>query len=227
MNKLTIIIAIALLVAFGGCSKRPENETNNEIYFDVVNSNVRIWEDAAGKYNIILAYEVSNLINKPLYFKESDFDIVDENGNLIDTMKSVSAYPPIINSDETAVYYDAKISDKISDANIKLKAIPHIKVEKSKIKRKEVGINGITGWRNRNAIGIIENRTSRTEYNNVQIAIISRTQSNEVVSVLTAKVDSIKPGEQIEFEAEDRLKQEHLGPDIVVTKHQNFAYVLP
>lgn len=222
MKKLTIIIVVALLITCNGCSLGTDNKPN----FDVVGSNVTIWEDSTGEYSIILAFEVSNLINKSLYFKESDFDIVDENGNLVETMKLVSAYPSVVEPKKTAVYYDAKISDKISDTSIKLKAIPHIEAEKSKVKKANLHITGATTGGSSCASGIVVNGSSMTEYNNVHIAIISRKTNNEVVSVMTATIDSIKPDEQINFEVRDRLKERELGPN-VVTKYQNFAYIDP
>ena len=220
MKKLTIIIVVALLITFSGCSEGSDNKPN----FDVVSNNVTIWEDSTGEYSIVLAFEVSNLINDPLYFKESDFDIVDENGKLIDTMKSVSAYPPIVNPDETAVYYDARISDKISDTNIRLKAIPHIESEKS-----HVNLNGLIMTDSRvggslYSTGTVKN-DSFQEYKNVHIAIISRKANKEVVSVMTATIDSIKPHEQIEFKAKDFLKQRDLGSD--TPRYQSFVYLDP
>lgn len=220
MGKLLAIIAVALLITLSGCTEAFDEKSN----FEVVDNNVTIWEDSTGEYNIVLAFEVSNLINAPLNFKESNFDIIDDNGSLIDTMQSVSAYPPVVNPDKTAVYFDVKISDRITDSNIKLKAIPHIETEKSNVKQANLSMKGITGWRGENAIGIVRNNSSRIEYNNVHIAIISRTQSNEVVSVMTATIDSIKPGEHVEFEAEDPLKHRKLGSDMVTT-FQNFAYI--
>lgn len=223
MKKLTILIVASLLSVLSSCT----NNSNGKLNFDIVSSNVTVLEDATGGYSIKLIVEVSNINNKQIYLKASDFDIIDEDGTLIDTMKSVSAYPSLIDTNETAVYYDTKVSDKISDSNIKLKAIPHIEYEKLKVKQKDISIKGISGWRGENAIGIIRNLSSRTEYKNVQIVIVGRTQSNEVVSVLTAKIDLIKPREYIEFEAEERLIQGNLGSATIATKYQNFAYIDP
>lgn len=223
MKKLTIAIVTTLLIILSGCS----NETNNKPIFGVVGSNVTIREDPTGAKNIVLIFEVSNLRKSSLYFKESNFDIVNENGKLIDTIQSVSAYPPIINPDETAVYYGAKVSNNISDTNIKLTAIPHIEVEKSKNKRKDLGINGVTGDGKGFITGLIENTSSKTEYKNVHVAIIRRTQNNEADSVVTATIDSLKPSEQIEFRAEDIVEGISLDSDIMVTTLQNFAYILP
>jgi len=222
MKKFTILICITLLIVFSGCSGCSDNEPN----FDVVSNNVTIWEDSTGGYSIILALEVSNLINAPLHFKESDFDIVDETGTVIETMNSVSAYPPVVKRSEVAVYYDAKTSDRISDANVKLKAIPHIETEKSKIKGEAVGTTGATTGGSLYADVLVHNASSRNEYNNVHIAVISRKSNNEVVSVMTGTIDSIKPREELEIRVEDRLKQRNLGADIV-TKYQLFSYLDP
>ena len=223
MKKLTFLIIVALLIILNGCS----NTTGNKPDFDVVGSNVTIWEDPEGAKNIVLAYEVSNLKRSSLHFKESDFDIVDENGKLIDTIQSVNAYPPIINRDETAVYYGAKVSDKITDTNIKLKAIPHIQAERTKDKRIELGINGTTGGGKGFITGIIQNPSLKKEYKNINIALVRRTQNKEAVSVMTATIGSLKPREIFEFRAEDVVKGRNLGPDATVIMFQNFAYVLP
>jgi|WetSurMetagenome_2_1015567.scaffolds.fasta_scaffold118915_1 hypothetical protein len=222
MKKLIIIIVLALLITLSGCSEGSDNQPD----FDAVSSNVTIWEDSTGEKYIILAVEVSNSINKPLYFKESDFDIVDEEGELIDTMKSVSAYPSVVDPDKTAVYYDAKISDKISDTNIRLKAVPHIESEKSRVKQANLSIKGVTVGGSKYAFGIVQNNSSQMEYNNVHIAIISRKENDEVVSVMTTTINSIKPREQVEFIVKDCLTQRDLGPDIV-TNYQNFVYITP
>ncbi len=225
MKRLTILISAALLILFSGCS----GESNNTPDFNVVSNNVTIWEASTDEYYIILAVESTNLSNKPLHFKASDFDIMDEDGNLIDTMKAVNAYPSTVIPDETGVYYDAKVSDKISGVDMKLSAVPHIEIEKSQLTNnqlKQLGITGATTGGSLYASGTVVNMSSRNEYNNVHIAIIGRTSDNKVVSVMTATIDSIKPREEIKFEAEDCLKQRSLGPD-VVTKYQNFAYILP
>jgi hypothetical protein len=224
MKRLTILIAV-VLIAFTGCS----GESNNTPSFNVASNNVTIWEAPTGEHYIILAIESTNLSNKPLHFKASDFDIVDEDGNLVDTMKAVNAYPSTVIPDEMGVYYNAKVSDKISDVNMKLSAVPHIEAEKSTLTNnqlKQLGITGATTGGSLYASGTVVNMSSQNEYNNVHIAIIGRTSDNKVVSVMTATIDSIKPREEIKFEAEDCLKQRSLGPD-VVTKYQNFAYIDP
>ena len=223
MKKVSIIIIITLFTKLlCGCSESP----NNTAVFNVVGNNVTIWEDSAGAKSIVLVSEVSNLTNNSLYFKESDFDIVDQNGNFIDTIQSVNAYPPIINPDETAVYYGAKVSEKITDPNLKLTAIPHIVAEKAKDKRKEIGINGITGDGNGFLTGIITNPSSKIDYKNIQIAIICRTQNNEAVSVMATEIDTLKPREQMEFKVVDTIGRE-LDSNITISTLQNFAYVLP
>jgi len=182
--------------------------------------------DSTGEDYIILAFEVSNSLNKPLYLKASDFDIVDENDELIDTMKLVNAYPQIIEPGNVAVYYDVKTSDKISDTNIKLKAIPHIESEKSHAKQYKLFITGVRTGGSSYAMVTVKNSSSRTEYSNVHIAVIAKKSNNEVVSVMTTTIDSIKPGAEMEYKVKDRLQQRELGSNIV-TDFYNFVYIDP
>jgi len=244
MKKLVIILIAAILVSFNGCSQAANNqpdsggarnnvtveghpeEINDQPDFEVVSNNVTVWEDYTEDYFIILAFEVSNLSNAPLHFKESDFNIVDEYGNLVSTMRSVSAYPPVVTPGSIAVYYHAKRSDVILDENISLIAIPHIEAERWSFRGNQLGIIDSRMGGSAFFTGVVENFSSRTTYNNVHIAVITRTSNNEVVSVMTATIDSIKPREQIEFKAEDIIWQRCLGPNFI-TIYQSFAYVAP
>jgi hypothetical protein len=226
MRNLVIVIIATLMIMFCACSKTNESEIN----FDLVDSHISIWKDSADKYYIVLAYEISNSGDTPLYFKESDFDIVDENGTLIEVLKSVSAYPPVVASEWTSVYYEAKVSDKIADVNIKLKVIPHIEAEKTHIKKNSIFMVESNMWGGSHATGIIENKSHWRKYKDVRIAIISRKLNDEIVSVMTASIDLIKAGERVEFMAEDRLKERFLDPNLSqseVTGHFKFIYIDP
>jgi len=141
-------------------------------------------------------------------------------------MKSVSAYPPVVEPDEIAVYYDVITCDKTLDANTNLKAIPHIEAEITDDNFNKLYITGVTCGGSKYAGVIVKNSSSKTVYNNVHIAIISRTQSNDVVSVMTAIIDSIKPGEEKEIQAEDRLIERDLD-SYIVTGFSYFAYLEP
>jgi hypothetical protein len=222
MKKLAIIIVTALSIVFSGCS----TGTDQKINLDDVGSNVTIWENSAGEKNIVLAFEVSNSNNHTLYFKESEFDIVDENGTLIDTMDAVNAYPAVVEAGNTAVYYSAKTSDKISDVNIKLKAISHIEVEKSKVSSKDFAIINSAKGGSAIATGTLKNLSSRNTYSNVHIATITRKSNNEVVLVMTATITSIKPQEEVEFIVKDCLEQRQVSPSVVTT-YQSYVYVDP
>ena len=222
MKQIAIIITVSLLITFSGCSERSRNNYD----FDVVSSNVTVWEDSTGEFFIILSLEVSNLSNAPLHFLESDFDIVDELGNLIDTMRLVNAYPPIVNSDAIAVYYGVQISDRISDASISLEAIPHIEAEKSRERGVSIGVIDTGRRMGEYTIGIVENFCFRTTYNDVNVAIVSRGSNNEVVSIKTAAIDSISPREQVEFRAEYILVQRDIGQENA-PRREFFVYVTP
>jgi len=204
VKKSTIIIIIALLIIFSGCSEVSDNKPN----FDVVSSDVVVLKNDTGEYSFLLACEVSNLTNGSLHFKESYFDIVDESGNLIDTIHSVKAYPPIVNAEKTAVYYNTKTSDKILDSNMELKAIPHIETEKTKDKLTTLLTPG--GGMDKVLVGVPSN--SKKEYTDVQVAVICRNPNNKVTGVLTAKISSIKPGKEVEVRPEGHLIEKYLDP---------------
>jgi len=220
MKTLKIIIVLLLLV-FYGCSGEDKNKTD----FDVVDSNVTIWRESTGEYSIVLAFEVSNLSVGSVFFKESDFDIVDENGNIIETMKAVSAYPPVIKPKEMAVYYEVKKSNNISNADIELSAIPHIntsEADKSKDSGDYLAIVDTNIGGSSHSAGIVKNISYKTEYNNVHIAVITRNSSNEVISVMTAELGLMKPGEQKNYIAKDRLEQR----DISLSIASNCQYII-
>lgn len=225
MKNVSIVIIALFLIALSGCS----GNSNYTPSFDVVGNDVTIWEDSTGEYYIVLAVETTNTSNKPVHFKASDFDIVDEDGSIIDTMKAVKAYPSTVVSDGMAVYYGAKVSDKVSALDMKLSAVPHIETEESKLTNNQLQQLITTGAETGGsayATGWVKNISRQTEYTNVHVAIVSRTSDNKVVSVMTATINSIKPQEEISVRLEDCLKQRRIGPDVVTT-YQNFAYIDP
>ena len=69
-----IIITLLFIILLSGCSERSDSTAA----FHVIGNRVTIREDSAGAKNIVVAVEVSNLTNSSLYFRESDFDNVDE-----------------------------------------------------------------------------------------------------------------------------------------------------
>lgn len=220
MKRLTFLMITVLLILLSGCSEG----SNNAPGFEAASNNVTIWEaPSGGKYCIKLFFEVVNTGKERLHLAASDFDIVDENGKLIDVMKQVTAYPPMIESGETAVYSMYNYTS-ISDINMVLKAIPHIKAEESKLKLKTLPMY-VESLGNSYAWGVVENN-KHDEYKNIQIAIICRRiESNEVIGVLTTKIDSIKSGGTVEFEAQEPLIQGNWYSNEVMEQH--FAYLEP
>lgn len=220
MNHLTILIVSALLVS--GCNISDSIDTKN---FDIVNNNVTVWEDPIlGECSMILAVEVRNTAHKPIEFQVSNFEIMDENGTVIDTMETVHAYPSVVESGETAVYYEVKTFHKVSGTTAEWKAIPHIEAEISNADQAQLSIKGMTTGGSQYAYGVVKNRSSHMTYQNVRIAVISRNNDNEVISVMTTTIDSIKPQESVNFQVKDRLENRYVGPDAAAT-YQGFAYV--
>lgn len=220
MKKTKIIAITLLLILLCSCTEGSDKKPN----YEITRSKVEIWSNPEGTNYIILAVEATNLSLFPLHFKESDFDIVDEKGTLIETMKSVNAYPPDVNPNKKVVYYNVKKTDKVFDNSIKLKAIPHIENKISMLNDAELAVIGITTGGSTYASGTLSNSSFVTKYHNVNIAIVSRKSNDEIVSVMTALIDSIKPGEKIEFEATDSLIGRTTGTNIV-TKFQIFVYI--
>lgn len=210
----------ALLVS--GCNTADSTDKKN---FDIVSNNVTVWEDpVSGGCSMILAVEVRNTARKPMEFQVSNFEIMDENGTVIDTMESVHAYPPVVESGETAVYYEVKTVHKTDATAIEREAVPQIRSEISNADTARLSIKGMTTGGSQYANGVVENRSSHMTYQNVHIAVISRNNDNEVISVMTTVIDAIKPQECVDFQAKDRLENRHIGPDIA-TNYQGYAYV--
>ena len=222
MKILIVLILTILLITHSGCT----GDSAVEDSFDILNSNVTIWRDRTGEHYIILAFEVSNISNSPLHFKRSDFDIIDEYGRVIHTMRSVNAYPPIVIPGSTAVYYDVIRSDIIAETNVNLEVIPHIEAERSTFREIQLGIVAAGGGGNTYYVGTLENFSFHRTYYDVNVVVISRTQSNEIITVKTTVITSIEPRQQVEFKAEDVLIQRLLGR-ITITQNQFFIYVDP
>lgn len=223
MKKLIIITVVVLLISLSACS----GESYNISSFSITSSDVTIYEASTDEYYIILAVEFANKSNEILRFKESDFDIVDEDGKLIDTMYSVCAYPSTVAPNKTGVYYCAKLSNNTSDLDMKLTAIPHIEVDYSTLTNNQLNqftVTGATIGGNSYCFGTIRNKSSRYEYHNVCVALIGRTLENKVISVMTSRIETIRPFQTVEFRAEAYLKQRIFDPDIKIN-YNFFVYI--
>ncbi len=215
MKKLIILTAVVLLISLSACSGESCKITN----FNIISSDVTIFEASNDEYYTILAVEFANTSNEILCFKSSDFDIINEDGKLIDTMYSVCAYPSTVAPNERGVYYCAKLSNYTSDLDMKLTAIPHIEVDYSNLTNKQLNqftITGATIGGNSYCFGTIRNISSRYEYHNVCVVLIGRTIENKVISVMSSRIETIRPFQTVEFMAEAYLKQRIFDPDIKI-----------
>jgi hypothetical protein len=222
MRITASVLSALLLIVLTGCSAF----VNSEPDYEIDSSTAKIWKDDAGQTYIVLAVEVSNTTTQSVYFKESKFDIVDETGALLDTMEGVQAYPSVALGGRKSVYYDALLSDKVGKSK-NLKAIPHIEAESTNTTRSAdlIPIDSFVGG-SQYSTGTIHNISNRKEYHNVRVAEITRDVDDNVVSVMTAVIERIKPQEKVSYRAVDRLSQRE-KPAVSITTYENFVYLDP
>ena len=151
LKVLFLIIAVCVFMAMAigsGSSNTPAQQgtgtgasTNHEsnenpskddkVEYSVGETSVVVWTDSIGTKYVKVAVPVTNTGNVNLYLESSSIDLENPDGSLAQTVDYVSAYPQIIKPGETAYYFEETTYD--GTATEGLKAVPHVKAEKSKV----------------------------------------------------------------------------------------------
>ena len=108
-----------------------ENKQNSkEPVYEVGEGTVSFRKDMVSQW-VSVAVPIKNTGAVNLYLSSCSIDLEDEDGKLVDTLELVSAYPEVLQPNETAYYYEETIYEGEETKGIK--AIPHVKVEKAKV----------------------------------------------------------------------------------------------
>ena len=231
MKKLLIVIFVLLCSV--SCSStypliEPDCSSTHTLFEPdnyVVCNSIVVWRDDSGNFCIKMFYEITNLSKTNQCYFPSDFDILDENDNLIYTFTSTNAYPPIIGYNETTVYanYGHIEPSRLSFEDNSLRVIPHIEYENTTANLEEFAVTAISVFGS-SAMVTVENYHIRKDgYRDVQVVVIFReTSSNQVVSVLVSAIDLLYPADIKTVKLKEPLEQRAFDPDLV--KYQMLAY---
>lgn len=112
--------------------KPTEAAKEEKAEYEVGKATAHAYYNSINTAYIRVVVPVTNTGNTNLYLSSCTIDVENSSGTLEDTISSVIAYPDVIKPGETAYYYEDTFYD--GDAFSGLKAVPHVDVEKAKVK---------------------------------------------------------------------------------------------
>lgn len=112
-------------------TKTVTEDKKEEADYEVGDGFTEVWTDSISTKWIRIAVPVKNTGSVNLYVSDASFDVENKDGEIVDTVDYVSAYPQIIKPGETAYYYEETTYDGKDTKD--LKVIPDIDVEKATV----------------------------------------------------------------------------------------------
>ena len=169
-KKRIIVLAVILVLIIGiiaiggsGDSKnvgdhgdgKETTENANKVDYEVGEGFAEVWTDSINSKWIRIAVPVKNTGNVNLYLSSSSFDVENKDGEIVDTIDYVSAYPQVLKPGETAYYYeetlyegkDVKDLKVVGEAEAEKATVDCIRyaISEDKIKTDEFGETKLLG----------------------------------------------------------------------------------
>ncbi|MBP3851012.1 MAG: hypothetical protein J6D36_00525 [Erysipelotrichaceae bacterium] len=180
---------------------KKSSDKSGKAKWEVGKANVASWQDSIDSIWVQIIVPVENTGEGNLYLEDATMDLENKDGELVDSVTYVSAYPQIVKPGETAYYYEETILD--TDELEDLTVVPHINVKEatvdcvryktSDVKVKDKSYGGIS------VTGRVENNSEKdSDFTNVVILMYNK-KGQMIASCYTILSDTLKSGEKIGF----------------------------
>ena len=185
--------------------------------------NARAWVNSIGTTWVQSVFEVKNTGTVPLYLSSGAYDLERADGSLVRSSSLVSAFPQVINPDESAYYYEeTTLDDAPKDGKLVIIPRPDVRVAKVKHIRYPVTdfqLSEGSYGRGIKMMGRVEN-TSADKQNLVYVCAVFYDKNDDPIGVnFTIIMESMEPGSKIGFESSTLS----LPDDITVDKIARYA----
>lgn len=203
----------------------PIQSTDSKPEFTYVYITNRVGDNAVGQKSLQGIVMIQNTGNTNLYLGSSQFDVEDENGNIVAVENYINGYPQIIEPGEYGVYYES-ISSENLDMSKTYTLVPHLNIYKCNSTPIRFDVSDITfthEYSRIKALGKITNNTSQT-YDTCIVAVIMYDAEKRIIGICTT-VEEYKAGETKGFEASyysyfDETAEDVAWYDVYAYPHQ-------
>lgn len=212
-KKQQLSVAIAIIVAvivWRACYTGTDKDANenasfealtDDISYEIVDNNIVFGKNSIGTTWIQCYTIVKNTGNTNLYLDSSKYDIETSSGELVDTIKYVSAYPQVIAPGETAVYYEETVFE--GDLSKQHRLIPKLDIKKADVDLISLPVSDVKMTTNdygyAKVVGRYENNTDEKQ-TSIRVSVAFYDQSGDLLAIDYTSVDGVSPGEKDSFE---------------------------
>lgn len=176
-------------------------ESKKKDAYEVGEARAVTYTDSIGSVWAQVSVPVTNTGEVNLYLSTGSMDLEDESGHLVDTVKTVSVYPEVIQPGETAWYYDETTLDEAPSGA--LKVIPHVDVEPATVDCIRYEVSDVTLADDKyfgiKITGRVENTTEEDESMVYVVAMMYDENDDLLCQAFTVLTDELKAGDKIGF----------------------------
>jgi len=178
-----------------------ETPVKEEAAWEVGEAGVKVWTDSIGTQWIQIIVPVTNTGTKDLFVSDCKIDVEDSSEHLLDSIDYVEGYPQIIQSGETAWYYEETTFD--GDASGGVNVLPHVSVKESKTKCIRLGVSDLdikdSGYGDLTVTGRVENTTDEEQSSVYIVAFMYDSEGKLIAQAYDIMMDPIAAGDKMGF----------------------------
>ena len=212
-----------MMVLYASDSYTDEEMEDPSISYEVTYSNVTNQKDIGGDVWTYLVFEIENTGEVPIFFDKASCDLVNTGGQVVDTVTSLNACPPIINPGEKTYFYCANKPDDLTDMG-ELTISPNLAVFVSPTTAVRLGSSNVElDFVQKGYVaveGIIKNTTS--EKVDADYSVVLFNAADNPVATLHYFIGNMEPGEEKPFDAIEMVADDVTAD--IVTRCEVFAY---
>ena len=209
-----VFCAILSITAWAADEPTATAEPLKGAHWEKVSSGAKVWKNSIGTQWVHAWYVIKNTGDVPLYLESASMDIEDKDGELLQTLRSVSAYPQVLKPGEVGVYDECTITDEdLPTKGLKIHFRP--KVEEATVKCIRYSVKNFKvktdKYKNTKGKGKVENKTKETADGMIYVCALCFNEKGSYRGLLwTIITDDIPAGDYLGFEtmsAEWKVKE--------------------
>jgi len=232
--KKTIAFILALLMILSITAYAADEDPVPEpgAHWEEVSSGVVVWKSSTGNRRVHVWIELKNTGDVPLYLKSTSVDLENGEGDLCQTLGSVTGFPQVLLPGETGVYDEVTLADdELPDDGMTIYCRP--KIEEAKVPCVRYDVTGFkvstdSKFKWTKGKGRIENNTGELADGIIAAAALCYDGDGNYLGILRTYVtDDIPDGERQGFEtmqADWPVTADDIASTVVYCYPQQFQF---
>ena len=173
---------------------------DESVQYKVVSESYKVHTDSIGSVYMECCIVIENTGKENIYIHDTDIDIEDDSGSLIDTKSGLEAYPDVIAPGEKSIIYDSVLLDENPSDGCTVKPFFSIEEATVPIERLEVFDVSIKEYYTHyvKTVGRVKNTTDESQ-SLYTLVVVFYDENDNIIGLTYTYPDSLEPGETTSF----------------------------